>query len=248
MTMGERMVKRVLAAWFGGCLTIAAADISGTVVVERRLTRPKVTPSAPAYQRGVAVPLGVTSNVKPTDAKSGDAMLAFERSHVAIYIEGAQPIGPAENSTAEIRQQDRGFTPDLVVVPVGSTVSFPNLDAIFHNVFSLSKPRSFDLGNYPKGETKIETFPIPGIVYVYCHLHPNMSASIVVSPNKWCAKAGEDGHFVFASVPPGKYKVTAWHKAAGFVSQTVTVTDDGAPPLSFLIPLPASGEKAVATR
>jgi plastocyanin len=237
------MVKPVLAVFLGGCLTIAAADISGTVVVERRLTRPKVTPSAPSYQRGVAVPLGTGSDGKPTE--SG---LAFERSHVAIYIEGSQPGGTSGQSQAEIRQQDRSFAPDLVVVPVGSTVSFPNLDAIFHNVFSLSKPKSFDLGNYPQGETRTVTFPIPGIVYVYCRLHPNMSASIVVSPNKWCARAAEDGHFVLPSVPPGRYKVTAWHKAAGFVSQMVTVTENGAPPLSFLIPLPAAGEKAVAAR
>jgi plastocyanin len=242
------MVKRFLTALLVSCLTIAAADISGTVVVERRLTRPKVTPSAPAYQRGVAVPLSVTSNAKPADAKSGEAMLAFERSHVAIYIEGSQPDGESGQSKAEIRQQDRSFAPDLVVVPVGSTVSFPNLDAIFHNVFSLSKPKHFDLGNYAKGETRTETFPIPGIVYVYCHLHPNMAASIVVTPNQWSAKAAEDGHFVLPSVPPGRYKVTAWHKAAGFVSQMVTVTENGAPPLSFLIPLPAAGEKAVATR
>jgi plastocyanin len=237
------MVKLVMAAFLGGCLTTAAADITGTVVVERRLTRPKITPSAPSYQRGVAAPLAV-----PSDAKPNESVLAFERSHVAVYIEGAPSDASGDRSSAEIRQQDRSFAPDLVVVPVGSTVSFPNLDAIFHNVFSLSKPRSFDLGNYPKGETRIVTFPIPGIVYVYCHLHPNMSASIVVSPSRWCAKAGEDGRFALPSVPPGKYKVTAWHKAAGFVSETVTVTENGAPPLSFLIPLPAAGEKAVATR
>jgi plastocyanin len=237
----------LLAVFFGGCLTVAAADISGTVIVERRLTRPKITPSAPAYQRGVAVPL----NVQAGDAKPGEDKFAFERSHVAIFIDAAQ--GPqsgatAETTTLQILQQDRSFVPDMVVVPVGSTVSFPNLDAIFHNIFSLSKPRHFDLGNYPKGETRTVTFPAPGVVYVYCHLHPNMSASIVVSPSKWCVKVGEDGHFVLPSVPPGKYKVTAWHKAAGFVSQSVTVTDDGAPPLRFLIPLTANGSSAVAAR
>jgi plastocyanin len=234
----------LLAVFFDGWLTVAAADISGTVIVERRLTRPKITPSAPAYQRGVAVPL----NVQAGDSKPGEDKFAFERSHVAIFIDSAQGGAPAERTTVQIQQQDRSFVPDMVVVPVGSTVSFPNLDAIFHNIFSLSKPRHFDLGNYPKGETRTVTFPEPGIVYVYCHLHPNMSASIVVSPSKWYAKAGDDGHFVLPSVPPGKYKVTAWHKAAGFVSQSITVTEDGAPPLRFLIPLTANGSSAVATR
>ena len=170
---------------------------------------------------------------------------------MAVYLEGGGPPAerkPGETKQAEIKQEDRHFAPDFVVVPVGSTVSFPNLDAIFHNIFSLSKPKSFDLGNYAKGETRTVTFPAPGIVYVYCHLHPNMSASIVVSPSKWCVRAGDDGRFVLPLVPPGKYRVTAWHKAAGFVSQDITVTETGAPPISFLIPLAADGTKAVAAR
>ena len=113
------------------------------------------------------------------------------------------------------------------------------MDAIFHNVFSLSKPRSFDLGNYPKGQTRKVVFPVPGIVYVYCHLHPNMAASIVVTPNQWSAKADEDGNFHLAGVPPGKYTAVAWHKKAGFFRQTVVVTENGAPALRFVIPFAA---------
>jgi len=238
------MATRVLTAFLGGCLCVGpmgAADIAGSVVIERKLTRPNVTASAPAYQRGVAVPLEAKPAPKPNDDP-----LEFERSHVVIYIDGAGTV--AGHATAEIQQQDRQFSPDLVIVPVGSTVSFPNLDAIFHNIFSLSKPRSFDLGNYPKGETRTVAFPVPGIVYVYCHLHPNMSATIVVSPTQWCVRAGGDGHFVLPAVPPGKYTVVAWHKAAGFVRKTVTVTETGAPPLTFDIPLTEASPKAVAHR
>ena len=238
------MATRILAALLGGCLgagTIGAADIGGVVVIERKLTRRNVTAPAPAYQRGVAVPLDPKTASKP-----GDDPLAFERTHVVVYIDGSGPA--SERTTVEIQQQDREFLPDLVVVPVGSTVSFPNLDAIFHNIFSLSKPRSFDLGNYPKGETRMETFPVPGIVYVYCHLHPNMSATIVVSPNQWCVRASADGHFVLPAVPPGKYTVVAWHKAVGFVRKSVTVTENGAPPLTFDIPLTEDSQKSVAHR
>jgi plastocyanin len=234
------MAMRMVAAILGGCLisgTLSAAEIGGSVVIERRLTRPNVTAPAPAYQRGIAVPL---------DSKPVEDPLAVERSHVVIYIDGSGPI--SSRITAEIKQQDREFSPDLVIVPVGSTVSFPNLDAIFHNIFSLSKPRSFDLGNYPKGETKTVTFPVPGIVYVYCHLHPNMSATIVVSPTQWYVRPNADGRFVLPGVPPGKYTVVAWHKAAGFVRKAVTVTADGAPPLTFDIPLTETSQKAVAHR
>jgi plastocyanin len=234
------MAIRILAALLSGCLSagaLSAADVGGTVVIERRLTRRNVTAPAPAYQRGVAVPL---------DSKPVEDPLALERSHVVVYIDGAGMV--SSRTTAEIKQQDREFSPDIVVVPAGSTVSFPNLDAIFHNIFSLSKPRAFDLGNYPKGETKTVTFPVPGIVYLYCHLHPNMSATIVVSPTQWCVRANPDGHFVLPAVPPGKYTVVAWHKAAGFVRKSVTVTENGAPPLSFDIPLTEGSQKAVAHR
>jgi len=238
------MAKRILAAFLGASLsagTMGAADIGGSVVVVRKLTRRNVTASASAYQRGVAVPL---------DSKPAEDPLAFERSHVVVYIDGAGSSSrPASGRiAAEIQQQDRQFSPDLLVVPAGSTVSFPNLDAIFHNIFSLSKPRSFDLGNYPKGETRTVTFPAAGIVYVYCHLHPNMSATIVVSPTQWCVRASADGHFVVPGVPPGKYTVVAWHKAAGFFRKTVTVTENGAPPIAFDIPLTEDGQKAVAHR
>lgn len=175
--------------------------------------------------------------------------LAFERSHVVVYLEGKAVASPPPTSAepVTIEQQDRQFVPDLVVVPAGSTVSFPNMDAIFHNVFSLSKPRSFDLGNYPKGQTRKVVFPTPGIVYVYCHLHPNMAASIVITPNQWSSKVDAEGQFHLADVPPGKYTVVAWHKTAGFFRQTVVVTEQGAAALRFVIPFAADpADKPVA--
>lgn len=220
---------------------LSAADVSGTIVIERKLTRRSVTAPAPAYQRGVAVELGAIPAQDP---------LAFERSHVVVYLEGKPSTPVAANASGDsvtIEQQDRQFVPDLIVVPAGSTVSFPNLDAIFHNVFSLSKPRSFDLGNYPKGQTRKIVFPTPGVVYVYCHLHPNMAASIVITPNQWSSKVDSDGQFRLADVPPGKYTAVAWHKSAGFFRQTVTVTEQGAPPLHFVIPFAADpADKSIA--
>jgi hypothetical protein len=119
---------------------------------------------------------------------------------------------------------------------VGSTVSFPNLDPVFHNVFSLSKPKEFDLGNYPKGHTRTVVFQKPGVVFVNCHLHPNMSAAIVISPNRWGVKAGPDGKFTLAVVPPGSYTIVAWHKTAGFFRQRVTIADKSIA-VEFFIPL-----------
>jgi plastocyanin len=209
------------------CGVLQAADIEGTIIVKRKLTKPKVTAVANSYERGPAVPL---------DADHEEDPLAAERSRVVLYLESDKL--PSRSVTATLEQKNRRFGPsDVLVVPVGSTVSFPNLDDIFHNVFSLSKPKSFDLGNYAKNQTRTVTFTKPGLVFVNCHLHPNMSAVIVVTPNRWAVKATPSGKFVLPQVPPGKYTLVAWHKAAGFFRQEVTVTDKGISGIEFLIPL-----------
>jgi hypothetical protein len=124
------------------------------------------------------------------------------------------------------------------VIGAGSAVSFPNFDPIFHNVFSLSKPKTFDLGNYPRGQTRMVTFPKPGIVSVYCHLHPNMAGTVVVTPNQWAARVDASGQFVLADVPPGKYSVVAWHKTGGTFRKTIQVTAGQDSEINFFVPLP----------
>jgi hypothetical protein len=147
-----------------------------------------------------------------------------------------------------LEQKNRRFIPETLVVPAGSTVSFPNLDPIFHNVFSLSKPKSFDLGNYPKDHTRTVTFPTPGVVFLNCHLHPNMAAAIVVSPNQWCAKADGAGQFTIDGAPAGNHTIVAWHKAAGFFRQRIQVREDRAASVEFVIPLDEAPEPRLAAR
>jgi len=210
-----------------GSVLLVGADIHGTVIIERKLTRHNVTASAGMYQRGVAVELGTDPEVDP---------LVFERSHVAVYLE-AGPSSPATGAVkASIEQRDRRYVPDLVVIPAGSTVAFPNFDPIFHNVFSLSKAKSFDLGNYPKGQIRMVTFPVPGLVAVYCHLHSNMAATIVVAPNQWATQADGNGIFVLKDVPSGTYTIVAWHKTAGTFRKTVTIREPNDAEVSFTLP------------
>ena len=206
---------------------LIGGDLQGTVTITRRLSRKKVTPPASSYSRGVSVEL------KPVDAEE---MLDLERSRVVVYLEGNLPTRAA---TAEIVQEGRQFLPDTVVVPVGSTVNFPNLDPIFHNVFSLSKAKSFDLGNYSRKQTRGVTFSHPGVVLVHCRLHPNMAAAVLVAPNRYATTADKDGKFSLRNIPPGSYTAVAWHRAAGFYRQAVQVTADGHTDLQFLIPLTA---------
>jgi plastocyanin len=212
---------------------LLAADIEGTIVIKHRLTKKRVTAPVSAYQRGVTVELA-----------SGPVRddLAFERGRVAVYLEGEYPSTPV---TATLEQQNRNFVTDTLVIPAGSTVSFPNRDAIFHNVFSLSKPKTFDLGNYPKDHSRSVEFDKPGIVFVNCHLHPNMAAAIVVSPNSWATKADGAGRFVLRDVFPGTYTIVAWHRVAGFFRQRVQVFNDHASPVEFFIPLDEAGNPKV---
>lgn len=207
---------------------IRASDIEGFVRIERRLTPRTVTAPASAYQRGQGPDVGPDLAEDP---------LSFERSHVVIYLEGKKlPPIPAA-AAVEVEQRNRRFAPDLVVVTAGSTVSFPNRDAIFHNVFSLSKAKIFDLGNYPKDQTRTVVFPVPGVVRVYCRLHSNMAATIVVTPNGYAALADESGKFRFSGLSAGTYTVIAWHKAAGFFKKAVTVDGSGNAAVDFFIPL-----------
>jgi plastocyanin len=221
--------------------SLTAESIEGTVVVKKKLTKRRVTASVPLYERGPAVELDSDKDADP---------LAFERSRVAIYLEGKFPSEPSateavakEATIARMDQASRQFSPDMVVIQAGSKVSFPNLDPIFHNVFSLSGPKTFDLGNYPKGDTRLVAFPEPGIVYVNCHLHPNMAATIVVAPNRWNTKADREGRFALRDVPPGKYTIVAWHKAAGFFRQQVYIAAGRDEKIEFLIPLDENGRK-----
>jgi plastocyanin len=216
---------------------LAGETVEGNIVIKKVLTRRRVTPLMPLYQRGPVVGLGTDTDEDP---------VAFERSRVVVYLEGLlpPPAGPA--TVARMEQENRRFTPETMIIQAGSKVSFPNSDPIFHNVFSLSRTKTFDLGNYPRGETRIVTFNEPGIVFVNCHLHSNMTATIVVAPNRWNVKVARDGTFELHDVPPGKYTIVAWHKAAGAFRKPVEVVADHRAYMEFLIPLEIGTPAAVS--
>jgi hemoglobin len=124
-----------------------------------------------------------------------------------------------------MEQRGKAFEPHVMAVPVGSTVSFPTFDTIFHNVFSLSKNKAFDLGMYKNGQTREVTFDKPGIVRLGCNLHASMSAFLIVVDAPHYAVVGPDGAFAFKSLAPGKYKVQAWTERSGEpVTSELTVT------------------------
>jgi plastocyanin len=204
----------------------AGSGISGVIEITHRLTKQPVAPAAAAYRRGMVVPL-------PNSTKD---FVDTEMERVAVYLESEQPL-PSAEVTAVLNQKDRRFVQETVVIPAGSSVSFPNLDPIFHNVFSLSRAKTFDLGNYPQNDTRVVQFPKPGIVRIYCHLHPNMSASIVVAPNRWCAKPDKEGRYKLTDIPEGEHAVVVWHKSAGFFRQRIRLTAGKSARVDFTIPI-----------
>jgi len=210
-----------------------AETITGTILIKKRLTRRNVTADVSVYQRGAAVQLGKDSQEDP---------VAYEQSHVAIYLEGPGPASDTDAAPLQVEQMDRRFVPDLAVIPAGSTISFPNMDPIFHNIFSFSKAKTFDLGSYDKGETRKVLFSKPGIVDVYCHLHPNMEATIVVTPNRWYARPDRSGQYRIEDVPPGQYTVVAWHKSAGFFRKSIVIQNGQDSTADFFIPVEADSQ------
>lgn len=127
--------------------------------------------------------------------------------------------------TAKIAQEGRQFVPHVLAVQKGTRVEFPNMDAVFHNVFSVTPDATFDLGSYRQGESRSVTMTKPGVVTVYCNMHPNMVGYILVTPSALVARVGSDGFYRLTNVPAGRHKLVAWAPNAKPVTTDVEVGD-----------------------
>lgn len=176
-----------------------------------------------------------------SEADDPDRRPAAGSLHGAIKIDGkpAAAFGvvmlwPEKGSKKRVpkqrtvEQRNKTFAPHVTAVPVGSTISFPNFDPIFHNVFSLSRAKAFDLGMYKNGETREIKLEKPGIVRLGCNLHANMSAYLVVVDAPHYVIVESDGNYSFKSLAPGKYKVQAWSEASGEPMTTSITIKPGA--------------------
>jgi len=119
------------------------------------------------------------------------------------------------------------LVPHILAIPAGSTVDFPNDDPISHNLFSLSSNNAFDLGLYRKGAGKSQQFNTPGLVNVYCNVHPNMSAVIQVLDTPYFTFSDPTGNYAIANVPAGRYRLIAWNEQGGEIESPVEVNAAG---------------------
>ena len=160
-----------------------------------------------------------------------------ELSNVIVFIQDAPKVPSLPASRARILQENETFVPRVVAITRGSSVDFPNGDPFFHDVFSLSRGGTFDLGSYPRGQTRSHQFRRAGLMKVYCHIHSHMSASIMVFDHPYFAIPKADGTFAIDDVPAGTYKVSAWHERIGENSQSATIEAGRAVDLQFALPI-----------
>jgi len=154
-----------------------------------------------------------------------------------VYLESA-PRGAFETSDgghAVMDQRNETFVPHVLAITTGTTVDFPNSDKFYHNVFSLSKPRSFDLGRYAAGNSRQVRFDRAGIVRVFCDIHSHMNAFILVFSHPFFAMTDVEGRYHIDNVPPGTYGVVAWNEGVASDTKPVTVPDGATVEQDFTI-------------
>lgn len=204
---------------FGAQGTSAAgASLRGRVDIRRTWTTPERRP-------GVA------------ELGSPGARDLPDRRRAVVYLETA-PRGAFEDrepQRARMDQRNETFLPSVLAITVGSVVDFPNNDSTYHNVFSLSKARRFDLGRYAQGRSKSVRFDRPGIVRVFCDIHSHMSAFIIVFNHRYFATTDAEGRYRIDGIPSGTYTVVAWHDGANRDTRTVTIPETGSVELDFVV-------------
>jgi len=207
--------------------TFSGGTIEGTVRITEKLT---------AQRMRFRLYPGAKAAPPPADRGRRDD----EYRNVVIYLKSDTPLFPPAQSgdrVFKMAQEGETFIPHVLPIQVGSRVEFPNMDPIFHNVFSLSGTRIFDLGRYPQGDSKSVTFDRPGIVPVFCHIHSDMSAVILVLDNPWFTVPDADHRYRIGDIPPGSYTLVAWHERAVPVEQKVEVKEGQTLEFNLTVPI-----------
>ncbi len=159
----------------------------------------------------------VTLTARVELINSDKATKAHEAGNVVVWlVPAAGAVKPAafhQTQAPRLVQHNKSFEPHLLVVPVGSVVAFPNRDPFFHNVFSLFEGKRFDLGLYEAGSTRDVHFDKPGISYIFCNIHPEMSAVVIALETPYYGISDPRGQVVIANVPSGKYTLRVWYES-----------------------------------
>ena len=199
--------------------TPAAGSIRGRGVVRRD--------AAPPGARPCITDLGAPRVPDPPDRRR--SVVYLEEAPRAAFEEPVRARGTMD-------QRNEAFVPYVLPILAGTTVDFPNSDRTYHNVFSFSKTKRFDLGRYARGGSKSVRFDRPGVVRVFCDIHSHMSAFILVFAHRYFALTDAEGRYRIENLPPGQYTVVAWNDGQPRQTRSVKVPEGGAVELDFLVP------------
>ena len=175
-------------------------------------------------------------------AGSGQSLDADEMSRAVVYYVSDSTKTRIKPGRYQIYTHNKQFEPESLVIPLGSTISFPNQDEILHNVFSVTPQSAFDLGIYGEGATAEYTFKKTGLVLINCNVHQAMQANVLVVDTPYVASPGTDGHFELANLPSGTGKLMVWHPRATIQSQPVTIPQSGEVSLRLTLTKPRISE------
>ncbi|HEX4783258.1 MAG TPA: carboxypeptidase regulatory-like domain-containing protein [Candidatus Sulfotelmatobacter sp.] len=145
--------------------------------------------------------------------RNGRAVSNASKAVVWLTPVGALVSPPHQSSIPQLVQKNKSFHPSLLVIPVGGKVEFPNHDPFFHNVFSLYEGKRFDLGLYESGTTRFVQFDKPGVSFIFCNIHAEMSAVVIALPTPYYAISDARGELSIPNVPPGRYELQVFHSA-----------------------------------
>ena len=161
-----------------------------------------------------AIAASFFGQVELRDSREKAVLKGRDYSGVVLWLEPVNGKPAPQPGRATMLQKDKKFIPHVLTVRTGSIIDFPNLDPIFHNAFSNYSGQIFDVGLYKPGSTRSVSFSRAGVVRVFCNIHPNMSAVIVVVDTPWYTATREDGSFRIQDVPPGEYRLHIFHERA----------------------------------
>ena len=170
---------------------------------------------------------GVVKGVISIMDKDGNALKDY--SNVVVFVDGLSPnkIKSAENTAPKMSHKGLRFSPRVLPITKGQSINFLNDDRIFHNVFSLSKAKPFDLGIYPSGSEKFVQFDQPGLIKVYCNIHPNMISNVLVLNNPLFSKTDASGKYEINNIPEGDFTLRVWYEFGDDIRREINIKKGG---------------------
>ncbi|MBF0350676.1 MAG: hypothetical protein HQM11_06570 [SAR324 cluster bacterium] len=166
-------------------------------------------------------------------SENGPWINTGDHANAVVFVLGFDE--PAESSHVYLDQKNKSFVPSVVVVAQNQSVGFRNFDPISHNIFSLSRTKPFDLGLYKAPVEKSILFDVPGLVKVFCNIHHQMSANILVLKNNKYQVTSTDGRYHIQNIPAGEHKIRVWTEGGSLVSRDIHVTKDSSDTIDFEI-------------